>query len=1329
MQRSSRGFSRPKIARRVILPARYIIAALAMPRAAGNPTGMVVQSGVAAVRAESTRTTITVSDRAVLNWGSFNIGRGETTQFVQPSNTSIVWNQIKDANPSQILGSLVANGRVVLANEKGFYFGKDSFVGAAGFAAITTAQPPPGFSFGGDWVMGLEPPSAGILNEGVIQSHSGGFVYLLGNRIENKGDLRAGEGQVVLGGGREVQVCERPDGRGLAMKAQLDSGHIDNSGRIIADAGEIALRAEVVNQGGTLQAKSFRMVKGIIQVVAADEIRIAPSSKIVADGDESGVSPGGKVVLKAERVLRDAEGSTISVRGGGNGGDAGSVEYSAPDVPALASKIDGRAKPGYRGAELLIDPDTIVISSLGGTASSGSVDASGPPGQLVFNPSAFSEFSSISLQARKDILINNTWTLRDLDAGQSGTLSLLAGGDIRVATAAAIQAGTGWSLSLSVGYDFATGMTRPGVGSVMLTGGGVISARNGSVEVVAGKDVTVGTGAIRTTVGGKITVSAGGNINTGTRPDGFVFRPSGVGYEPIETLGGISTAAGGDVTLTAGGDVISLLPTQSNINHSDGGTGAFGSANGNVTISAGRSVFGHYVLRNGMGTINAVASAGEQNRQLALSLSSGTWKVNAQDIVLQEVRNPNGVFNRTGTQLTPTPTRFAYDYAPDARVELVAANRVSLLGAAIPRLPNLAIPIIYAPNLHIEAGAGGIVMGTDVTLFPSPTGQLTIRTRDSGALASTELLEPRRLSMSDSAARRYDFKSGRFGVDDHDPAILHRMDASVIDIDVSGDVQGIKFGFPKAASVRVGGDLLGSSIVGQNIRQTDVTTVTVRGEIRNRNDYTFITLPVDSAPVDMTLLGLAYPPLAGISFVYDRTTRELGLRGRMTENQRLSLKQLQVQVLDVQGRPIILPDGEPLLKPAEFVKPEVLDALFNASQDVPREPGDGYQFGGPGRVELSANKIDLGVTPGIVSYGARKNAGLVDCNLHGADVVVHAEESITLFSSAIASIAGGNLLVTSNGSIDVGTQRDLGVTDSARGIYTSAKADVDVIAVGNIELNGSRIAAYDGGNVHVRSELGNINAGAGGLGFARVDQFQVQGPDCIPVVVRKAIPGSGILATTFPGSDSNLGNVTVETPRGDIIASSGGIAQVSLGTSPAPGGKVKLLAGTRDADGKVVHQGKIDASNSGVIGSDIKLDATGDIKGVVFSRGDLDIVTPQSVTVTALAGGSANVSAGGGVSGTIVGIGSASVTGGGNIDASVLSNNSSVSGTVQGQVGFTQAAVAGTASQGTTTESQTKSVAAASPAAEVVNVDNRKKPRLGRSTGRVRVLLDAGERR
>ena len=150
-----------------------------------------------------------------------------------------------------------------------------------------------------------------------------------------------------------------------------------------------------------------------------------------------------------------------------------------------------------------------------------------------------------------------------------------------------------------------------------------------------------------------------------------------------------------------------------------------------------------------------------------------------------------------------------------------------------------------------------------------------------------------------------------------------------------------------------------------------------------------------------------------------------------------------------------------------------------------------------------------------------------------------------MLTSRIASFDGGDVTVNSvAGSIDLGTQNlFIGNSGFAYGIYTSGNSDVSVTAHGDVNINGSRIAAYDGGDVTVESSFGNVNVGSGGNNYVTV-----------PLAGRPAgqIYGSGIVAVSLPGServdgDPNLpGNITVSTPRGNIVASQAGILQLAL---------------------------------------------------------------------------------------------------------------------------------------------------------------------------------------
>ncbi len=1327
----------------VCLAAVVFLFAVSAP---ANPYGMTVQSGTASAVANGNQLNITASHNAFLNWQSFNIAAGQTTTFIQPSASSVVWNRINDANPSQIFGNLTANGVVVLMNQNGFYFGPNSFVSVAGLIVSTAPIGPIDSSAGLFWQFTGPPPSASIINYGQINVGKGGSAFLIAAHIENHGRITAPEGSIGLIAGQEVLLSERPDGRGLSATVKLPSGSVDNSGQLIADAGAIALQAQVVNQGGLVQANSIRERNGIIELVASEAITLGEHSVLSANGDSASASAGGQIEIISSGTFADSASSQINVTGGGLGGAGGFVEVSAPFMSAIHSRIDGSAGFGSTGGRLLIDPLNIVIGSSGnGSIGSGTVGSGDAPvaGTLTLDVnSAFLGFSQITLQALNNITLNSG-TIWDLESSTGlntpgSLLKLEAGNNITISTGASILGGENWSVTLQAGRNFSLADTvTPGVGTISFAGTGSLQTQNGNISLLAGNNITVGSGQVRTVGGGSITAHAvGGSINTGTKANGFTF--STLGYNVSADLGGISTGNGGDVNLTAGLDVISYLPIAGGT-QTDAGSGAFGAAPGDVTITAGRDVSGHYVVRNGIGTITAGRDAGTASRLLALSLVSGGWTVNAgHDILLQEVRNPNGLFNNVGS--SSAVNRFRFDYAADAYTRLHAGNSVQLRGTALPRYNDAFsqnMPAIYPGTLEITAGAGGVILGNDVILFPSPLGDLRITTTAGGSLVGTKNTGLTQLIMSDSGKSQYR-TFGDFGLSDHAATPVHLNDPDPIQLDIAGDMNGILLGAAKRAELNVGGNMINSRFDGQNLHDDDDTRITVAGNIINRNEFT----SVPSAPPNFALfdplLKLIYPPLVGSAagienqFYYNETTGVLTFQGRMTGEQLQALLNLRVRTFDAFGNPILDASFEPVTAPAEFVSAAVLQQLYAASQDIPSNPDSGYRIGGGGTFTITAHDLDLGATVGIVSDGPSRNVALADYFTEGADLNVLLSGSLDMFSTKIASLNGGDINVYADGDISVGSRNFSTGGQAARGIFTLDDSDVTVIARGDINVNGSRIAAYDGGNVLVRSLEGNVDAGTGGSGAATVQKVYVDPVTRQILTDVETIPGSGVLATTFPPSLNpafprsltTVGDILVETPRGDIIASAGGIVQIPLNGIGSSLGTVTLRAGTKDANGNVVYVGNIDAGGSGVIGSTVNLEATGDIAGIIVARGDLVLISSRNANVTGLSGGNASVSAGGTISGTIIGVGSVSASGS-TVDAALLSQNVSTSGDASSsRQGFAQGTAASATSQSLASDDKAREAATEKKDEEEELAKKQKPgPRLAKTTGRVTVIL------
>ncbi|MCX6924740.1 MAG: filamentous hemagglutinin N-terminal domain-containing protein [Verrucomicrobia bacterium] len=1371
-----------------------------VPLAQADPVGGTVTQGTASFTSQGSQFTITTSDRAAINWQSFNIGVGQTTTFVQPSSSSVVWNQINDPNPSQILGNLNANGYVILQNQAGFFIGGQAVLSARGLIMTTAPIPVPNLLSGGPWDFNAPPPTASIINYGQINVGPGGSAFLISHAIENHGTISAPAGQIGLYAGKDVLISERPDGRGLSAKVTLPEGSVDNTGRVIADAGTIAMHAQVVNQGGLVQANSVREVNGVIELVASENLSLGAESVLSAQGDAtaSSPSPGGFIVLKSDSAFTDNSTSTINVSGQGGGRDGVVEVFGGGTTPStIQSRINDRSPADYlaSGGWLLVNPMDITLSWDASTP-----DSSSPN----LNVGDLSSFSKISLYANGSINLNTVWSLAD-SADLNAMLKLEAKNNITLAddgsgNFAGIQAGRNWNLNLLAGTELGSAANKQdGMDRIFLQGLSFLQTQNGNIDLTAGNEVFVDDGTrqdsqlpydvssrigngITTVAGGSINVAARyGDVNSGANPLAFSYLRNAPFYSvstaPGE-LGGISTAAGGDVTISAGGNITSFMPGRGNT--SDAGSGAFGQQPGNVTVTAAGNVFGHFVAANGVGTVTAGQSIGslDVRRGFALSLVDGSWSVFAPNgsIYLQEVRNPNGVFNDRGGV-----GNFLFDYSPQASLLLEAGDSVEITGAGLPRGRNVAgstaPPILLPPSLQIIAGAGGVKLDNNVALFPSGSGELGIST--SGSFIGTTLPDGSRptLLMSDSGSSQWTGPLS-YTEGDHAGTPVELANAHPAVISVAGSMNNLILAMNKRAQITVGGDMINTAFSGQNLHAGDVTSINVVGKIYNRGLYTFTDLSAPITSVDWrnptqwdSIFNLLVDPRAianpdssqdpsraasaadltaiagrvllfqsggsahNPGFVYDAANMRLGFAGAMTRSLRDALEgPLAILRIGPDGLPVVS-NGHFVTDPVSFVPPSVIEALYTGSHDVPRGTSiAGYRIGGPGEFNITAGSLDLGNTEGIQSLGAARNPSLSGLTPSGAAVNVNLAGNLSMLTSRIMSLFGGNVTVYSGGSMDLGSQTLFGSSGYAFGIYTTGHSDVSVTAVGDINVNGSRIATYNGGNIFVESLEGNVNVGGGGTSYVSVPILRNDPVTGVPSISTAFIYGSGVVAVSLtkdlqsPGGNPLPGNIMIQTPQGNIVSATAGILQMPLDGNLAAGPTITLIAGTAPSGTSSGHVGNIDLGDSGVIGGAINMTAQGSIRGLIISRQNSTISAAQNFSGTLLSAGTANVNAGGTVSGTIAGIAGVNASGG-QITASLMSQNVSVGGG-QSQSTLGASATASTASQAASQQasSDTQKIAVADK-----DQDEKKKkkqelgrPVLARRVGRVTVILPRG---
>ena len=1274
-------------------------------RIMANPTGLGVLSGSAVAQQVGSQLNVTVSQLAILNWQSFNIGQNETTTFLQPSSSSIVFNEIGSANPSQIYGNLNANGTVILANASGLYFGPNSMIKVGGSFIATTAALPPDFGAGSPWQFTGMPPTASIVNYGKIEVGSGKSLYLIAEDVENQGELNAPGGNIGLYAGESVLVSESADGRGLSAVLKVPGGSVNNFGQITADAGTIALQAQVVNQNGILQANSVNEANGVIELVASDQVNLGANSQIIANGDDStGGSSGGTVIVQSGNSFSDAPGSRISVAGGSQGGNGGNLEISAPNILSLDSTMDAGAQSGWTAGTFLLDPVNIL---LGTSTANGAVDVN----------TAFAGFSSILLQASGNISLNSgtAWNLSTSTGESSGLLTLEAGGNITFGNNSKITDANDWSVALEAGYNFANNTIQSGSGNIYLNGGsglsqnGTIQLSAGSANLLAGQSILVGSGSVFTTGGGSIYAEAvAGDINAGTangssssggaQSSDLLFTASG--SRPNAVLGGMSTAAGGNVTLIAGDDITSV-PIVPN-NQWPGASGAYGA--GNVTLIAGNQIVGNYMLANGVGTMLAgvaatsaqaailqnptanpaayastlsqletavtlaqnvngnIGSASGANGPVTLSLVSGSWNAwAANNIYVNEVNNPNGTFNILDSLL--------FNYAPNAAANFWAGNAIDLVGGNLTRVPrqNQSMPPIYAPDLSLNAGAGGVTINNSIVLDPSSQGSLQITTRNGGNLSGVTTAGSTTLTgitMSDSGSTSWTtFAQGHAGT----PLYLNNPNPVVLNI--SGSIESFSLTVPTFANITVGGNTYNFGFVGQNLSPSQTTFINVAGSITYRGDQTSETLSGAIGSGVFTEVLDGNPALAG-ALTYDPTTGAVSYIGVMSSATEQSL----LNPTDVNGNSIF--SGTQLT-----AWQTTIAQLYVASQTA--SLGDnGLALSGAGNFNIAANSIDLGVSGGITVLAP--DSALAAISPYGANINVTTAGNLEMTTTTIANESyRGGINLNVGGTLDVGGQlTPFGDPSAPKGIFTTSGGNISVIAAGDVNVDGSRIAAYNGGNINIESLNNDVNAGTGGEGYVSFNALELDPVTGQLISLPASIPGSGILATTIFGSDATLGNITINAPDGSVNASSGGVLQIAFNSLNSPDNYVQINAG-----------GDITATGSGVIGSNIKLSAGGDISGLIIGSQSVDINSSADVSVTAFSGGNVNINASGTVSGTVIG-GTGVDVSGEFITASLISGSVSTSGdAISASVGVPQStaapAVAQTADNAMTASSKT----------------------------------------
>jgi filamentous hemagglutinin family protein len=379
----------------------------AAPAANELPTGGTVVGGTATISASNSRMDVQqTSNRAAIDWATFNIGSQAQVHFEQPAGGAVL-NRVLDTNASEIYGRLTSTGLVFLVNPQGIYFAPGAQVDVGSLIASTLDIGNTDFLNG---KLSFQGTSANaIVNQGNIVAAEGGTIALIAARITNEGNLTADGGNVLLGAGNKVTLD-----MGGPVKIRVDEGAVNalitQGGAIRADGGLVYLTAKSAGD----------LVSTVINHTGITEARTLATGKtgeiyLMGGMDKDQIKVGGTLDASAP-----------------NGGNGGSIETSAATVtidPAV--RVTTKAVNGANGT-WLIDPvditidqtlantiqtalnsGNVTISTAGGNTpdtSSGESSLGSERGDINFNGNLAWNANTLVLRADNDIWIRGALT-------------------------------------------------------------------------------------------------------------------------------------------------------------------------------------------------------------------------------------------------------------------------------------------------------------------------------------------------------------------------------------------------------------------------------------------------------------------------------------------------------------------------------------------------------------------------------------------------------------------------------------------------------------------------------------------------------------------------------------------------------------------------------------------------------------------------------------------------------------------------------------------------------------------------------------------------------